>query len=82
MGKVNSHSKGKIWENRNIPKSRVSYFFRVKQKSMQFPKHGMSEFPCYSKSMGKHQVTGFLHISCEAEMHTFPNCGMSEFPYY
>ena len=34
MGKVNSHSKGKIWENTNISKLSVSEIFRLMQKSM------------------------------------------------
>ena len=29
MGKLNSHSKGKVWENTNIPKLWVSYIFHV-----------------------------------------------------
>ena len=34
MRKLNSHSKGKAWENKNIPKLKVSYIFRIKQKSI------------------------------------------------
>ena len=30
MGKLNSHSKGNVWENTNIPKLRVSYIFHVR----------------------------------------------------
>ena len=41
MEKVNSHSKEEIWENTNISKLRVSYFFRLKQN------------PCSSENMGK-----------------------------
>ena len=51
-------------ENTNIPKLKVSYIFRLKQKSMQFPNHGMSEFPSYGTSMGKHrqfQSSGLPH---------------------
>ena len=36
---------------------------------MQLIKHGMSEFPCYWKSMRKHKQSkfmGFLRITCEA----------------
>ena len=39
MGKVNSHSKGKIWENTNISKLSFPEIFRLMQKSMHFPKH-------------------------------------------
>ena len=39
MGCVNSHVKGKVWENTNIPKLWVSYVFHMKQKSIQFPSH-------------------------------------------
>ena len=42
MRKIHSHSKGKTWKNTNIPKLKVSYIFCMKQKSMQFPKHGMN----------------------------------------
>ena len=45
MGKVDFHSTKKVWENTNIPKLRVSQIFRVKQKSIQFAKHGKSGFP-------------------------------------
>ena len=75
MGKVNSHSKGKIWENTNISKLSVSEIFRLMQKSMQFPKHGKSGFPLYGKSMEKHKhfkFMGFLNILDEAEIHTIP----------
>ena len=75
MGKVNSHSKGKIRENTNISKLRVSGIFCLKQKSMQFPKYGKSGLPLYGKSMGKHKhfkFMGFLNISYEAEIHTIP----------
>ena len=75
MRKVNSHSKGKIWENTNISKLRVSGIFCLKQKSMQFLTHGKSGFPLYGKSMEKHKhfkFMGFLNISDEAEIHTIP----------
>ena len=49
----NSHSKGKAWENKNIPKLKVSYIFRIKQKSTQFPNHRRTEFPSYGTSMVK-----------------------------
>ena len=45
MGKVNSGSKGNIWENTNISKLRVLTIFLMKQKFMQFPKHRKSGFP-------------------------------------
>ena len=75
MGKVNSHSKEKIWENTNISKLSVSEIFRLMQKSMQFPKHGKSGFPLYGRSMEKHKhfkFMGFLNISDEAEIHIIP----------
>ena len=56
----------------NIPMSSVTYLFCVKQKSMQFPKHGKSEFSLYGKSMGKYKHSkfmGFLNISREAKIH-------------
>ena len=43
MGRVNSHNTGKYGE-KNIPKLWVSQMFWMKQKSMQFPKYGKSEF--------------------------------------
>ena len=73
MGKVNSHSKGKIWENKNISKLSVSKIFRLMQKSMQFPIRGKSGFPLYGKCMEKHKhfkFVGFLNILDEAEIHT------------
>ena len=45
MRKVDSSSMQKTWENTNIRKLKVSLIFRVKQKSTQYPKHEMSEFP-------------------------------------
>ena len=44
IGKMNCHSKGKFWENTNVPKISLFYIFRMKQKSMQFRKHGKTEF--------------------------------------
>ena len=75
MAKVNSHSEGKIWENTNISKLRVSGIFCLKQKSMQFPKYGNSGLPFYGKSMGKHnhfKLIVLLNISDEAEIHRIP----------
>ena len=75
MGKVNSQSKEKIWENTHISKLNVSEIFYLKQKSMQFPKHGKKGFPLYGKSMEKHKhfkFMGFLNISDKAEIHTIP----------
>ena len=45
IGIVNLHSTGKLWESVNIPKVSVSYIFRttlfrVKEKPIQFRKHG------------------------------------------
>ena len=54
MGWVNSHSTGKVWEKTSIPKLWGSQIFHVKQKPMQFPNHGMREFPYSRTSMGKH----------------------------
>ena len=45
----------------------------MKQKSIQSPKHGKSEYPYYGKSMGKSKyskVMGFSNILGEAEIHT------------
>ena len=75
MGKVNSHSKEKIWEDTHISKLIVSKIFCLKQKSMQFPKHGKKWFPLYGKSMEKHKhfkFMGFLNISDKAEIHAIP----------
>ena len=75
MGKVNSHSKEKIWENTNISKLSVSEIFRLMQKSMQFSKHRKSGFPLYGQSMEKHKhfkCMGFSNILDEAEIHTIP----------
>ena len=45
MGNMNSHDTRKVWEKTNIPKLWFSQIFWVKQKSIQFPKYGKSEFP-------------------------------------
>ena len=45
MGKMNSHNTGKVWEKTSLPKLWISQIFWVKQKSIQFPKYGKSEFP-------------------------------------
>ena len=45
MGKVNSHSKGKTWENTNMSKLRAFKIFLMKQKFMQFPKLTKRGFP-------------------------------------
>ena len=52
MGKVDFHSMGKVWENKNIPELSVSQIFWVKLKLIQFQKHGKSGFPF--------QIHGFL----------------------
>ena len=57
MGKVNSHSKGKIWENTNISKLRVSQIFCMKQKSMHFPKHGKSGFHSTEKAWNNTNIS-------------------------
>ena len=84
MGKVNSHSKGKIRENTNISNLRVSGIFCLKQKSMQFPKYGKSGLPLYRKSMGKNpkhsEVMGFSTFWVKQKSIQFPKYGKSEFP--
>ena len=75
MGKENSNSKGKVWDNTNINISRVSYVFRVKQKFMQLPNHWNNEFSLPVKNMAKHKnskIMDFLNISREAETHSVP----------
>ena len=75
MGKMNSHSKGKVWENTSISNLVFFLIFYMKQKSIWFPKHGKSRFPWYEKSMGKHKhfkFMGFLNISGVAKIHTIP----------
>ena len=49
MGKVNSHNTRKVYEKTNIPNLRVSQIFWVKQKSIQFPKHGKMDFHSTAK---------------------------------
>ena len=71
MGKVNWHSKGKIWENTNISKLHAFKIIWMKQKSMQFPKHGKSGFPQYRKNLGKHKHFKFMGLG-EAEIHAIP----------
>ena len=49
--------------------------FQVKQKPIQFPKHGENEFPENRESMGNHKhskVMRFLNVSRETDIHTFP----------
>ena len=85
MGKVNSHNKGKVWENTNIPKLRVFQRFCAKQKSMRFPKLGMSEFPQYGKSMLKNKHSKIMDskiFHMKQKSIRFPNHGMNKFPYY
>ena len=48
--------------------------FQVKQKPMQFPKHGENEFPRIWESMAnpKHsEIMGFLNASGETDIHRF-----------
>ena len=83
MGEVDFHSTGKVREDTNISKLWVSQTFWVKQKSIQFPKHGESGFPQYRKSMGEHKhfkFMGSLSILGEAESIQFPKHGESGFP--
>ena len=58
LGKVNFHSMWKVQENTNISNIWVSWIFRVKQKSTQFPKHGKVAF----HSMGKHKHTKVMFL--------------------
>ena len=54
----------------------------MKQKSIQSPKHGKSEFPYYGKSMGKSKyskVMGFSNILDEAKIHAIPKIWKREF---
>ena len=75
MGKVNFHSKEKIWENTGISKLRVSYIFHLEQNSMQLPKHGKKDFHSTRKVWGntKHlKFMGFLNILGKIELHKIP----------
>ena len=75
MRKGNFQGKEKILENTSISKLSVSEIFHLKQKFIQFPKHGKSRFPLHGKSMGKNKhfkFVDFLNISDEAEIHTIP----------
>ena len=83
------YSTGKLWENKNIPRVWVSYIFHVKQKSIQFPSDGTSEFPYYRTSMGKHipsrgkniPKSAVSYIFCaKQKSKQFPKHGKSEFP--
>ena len=44
-GKMNFHNTNIVWESPNIPMLWVSKIFRVKRKSIQFPKYGENESP-------------------------------------
>ena len=64
MGWVNPHITRKVWENTKIQKLRVSYMFHMKQKAIQFPKHGISEFLYHGSSMGKNrQFPRYTYLS-------------------
>ena len=52
---VNSYSTEKLWEKNKHSKTRYSWIFHVKQKSMQFPNHGMNEFLYNGTSMERHR---------------------------
>ena len=76
---------GKESENRNIPKSRLSYIFCAKQRPTQFSKYGKekSEILQYVKSMGKHKhpkITGFLSLLHETEIHAIPKTWEKQIP--
>ena len=63
MGKVNSSSTGKVWENTEIMQTFKNY--EIQQKSINFPKHRKIVFPQCGKIMGKYKYSkgmGFLHI--------------------
>ena len=65
----------KYEKTKTIQKLSVSEIFHLKQKSMQFPKHGKTVFSLYRKNMRKHKhskVLGFSNILGEAEIHTVP----------
>ena len=74
MGKVNYHSKEKTWKNTTISKLRVSDIFCLKQKSMQFPKHGKVDFHSTGKVCEKEhfKYMGFSNIFGETEIHATP----------
>ena len=83
MGKVNSNSiLEKSMGKQKYSKVMVSYIFRVKQKSIQFLKHGKSEFE-YRKGVGKINISKLWvsYIFCVKQKSIpFPNHGKSEFP--
>ena len=75
MGKVNSHSMEKIWENTGISKLRVSYILHLEQNSMQLLKRGKKDFHITKKvwENTKHlKVMCFLNILGKTELHTIP----------
>ena len=54
----------------------ICYIFHVKQKSIQVPNDGMSEFPYYRTSMGKHRNSQLLLYLTDLELmktHAIPN---------
>ena len=85
MVKVNYDSTGKYRKTEHS-KSKHSYIFHVKQKSIQFLKHGKSEFPLYGKSMGKHIhskiMMGFLIFLRETEIHIISKTCEKWIPQY
>ena len=66
MGNVDFHSTGKVWKKTNIPKLWVSQIFWVKQKSIQFLKHGKRQWTPIVRVREKYgktqtfQIYGFL----------------------
>ena len=80
MGKVNSHNTGKVWEKNKH--SKVSQIFWVKQKSIQFPKHGKSESHNTGKVWKKTNIPK-LWVSqifwVKQKSIQFPKYGKSEF---
>ena len=93
MGK-NKHSKVMGFSNilgeaeiHTIPKTYekwISIIFRVKQKSIQFPKYGKSEFTNYWKSIGKHRDFPYIFLPRRFRVDENPcnsQClGMYKFP--
>ena len=67
---MNSHLKGKVWENTNIPKLWVSYVFQVYQKPIQFPNHGW-----ISLLRNKYEKTQAIPRFCSTlfRAHAIPN---------
>ena len=71
MGKMNSDSMRKVWENKTFESQALFFILCMKQRFIQFPKHRKNEFSQYGKSMEKHKhskIMGLLNISCETKI--------------